>query len=46
VAGITGGLETILVLSGVTDEHMLHKFPYQPKFVFESVANINPEELD
>jgi NagD protein len=46
VAGITGGLETILVLSGVTDEHMLHKFPYQPKFVFESVADINPEELD
>ena len=46
VAGITGGLETILVLSGVTTENMLNKFPYQPKYVFESVADINPEALD
>ena len=46
VAGITGGLETILVLSGVTSENELSKFPYQPKYVFESVADIKPEELD
>jgi NagD protein len=46
VAGITGGVETILVLSGVTTESMLAKYPYQPKYVFNSVADITPEELD
>ena len=46
VAGITGGLETILVLSGVTTESMLNKYPYQPKYVFNSVADIIPEALD
>ncbi|MEA4812951.1 MAG: HAD-IIA family hydrolase [Anaerolineaceae bacterium] len=46
VAGITGGLETILVLSGVTEEDHLHKYPYQPKYIFDSVASIRPQELD
>jgi NagD protein len=44
LAGTQAGMETILVLSGVTKQHALEKFPYQPTRVFESVAHI--ERLD
>jgi len=46
VAGVTSGMETILVLSGVTDEEEIGRFPYLPTHVRKSVAQINPSEFD
>lgn len=40
VAGIQSGLGTILVLSGVTRQQDIHKFPYQPQRVVGSVAEL------
>lgn len=40
--GLESGLETILVLTGVTQKEMLRKFPYRPKQVVNSVAEIIP----
>ncbi len=42
LAGIQSGLETILVLSGVTRLDQVKDFPYQPKYIFDSVAAISP----
>jgi NagD protein len=42
VAGIISGMDTILVLSGVTHQSDISRFPYQPTFVHESVATIEP----
>ncbi len=41
--GTESGLETILVLSGVTTREMIERFPYQPTRVVDSVADL---ELD
>jgi len=46
VAGVTSGMETILVLSGVTKEEDVDKFPYLPTHIKRSVASIEPEEFD
>ncbi|MCB2203031.1 HAD-IIA family hydrolase [bacterium] len=46
VAGVTSGMETILVLSGVTKEENIDKFPYVPTHIKRSVADIEPEEFD
>jgi NagD protein len=46
VAGVTSGMETILVLSGVTKEEDIDKFPYLPTHIKRSVAEIIPEEFD
>lgn len=40
--GLESGLETILVLSGVTRKELIVKFPYRPKRVVSSVAEIIP----
>ena len=40
VAGGEAGLETILVLTGVTHRDDVARFPYQPGRVCESVAEI------
>jgi len=40
LAGIQSGLGTILVLSGVTRREQLQDFPYQPQFIYDSVASI------
>lgn len=45
VAGVESGLETILVLSGVTHREDVARFPYQPNRVCESVAEIEPNEF-
>jgi NagD protein len=42
VAGIETGLETLLVLTGVTDREDLDKYPYRPDFIFDSIADIEP----
>ncbi|MCB0193142.1 MAG: HAD family hydrolase [Anaerolineae bacterium] len=41
--GLESGLETILVLTGVTQPDMIDKFPYRPNRVVNSVADIEPE---
>jgi NagD protein len=46
IAGITSGMETILVLSGVTKEEDIDKFSYLPTYIKNSVADIFPQELD
>jgi NagD protein len=46
VAGVTSGLETILVLSGSTKEEDIDKYPYVPTHIKKSVATIEPKEFD
>jgi NagD protein len=40
VSGLEAGLETILVLSGVTTRAMIDRFPFVPSRVVESVADL------
>jgi NagD protein len=40
VAGVESGMETVLVLSGVTRQEDLRRYPYQPGRVLPSVADI------
>ena len=40
VAGIETGLDTVLVLSGVTDRAEIEKFPYRPRLVLDGVGDI------
>jgi NagD protein len=42
VAGMESGMETILVLTGVTDREDLINYPYRPDFIFDSIADIEP----
>jgi NagD protein len=42
VAGVESGMETILVLSGVTRREDVERFPYQPSRIAGSVAEIDP----
>ena len=43
VAGIEAGLETILVLTGVTTPADTERYPYRPSRIVESVAELVPE---
>ncbi len=40
MAGVEAEIDTVLVLSGVTTEQMLPKFPYRPKYVLSGVGDI------
>jgi NagD protein len=40
IAGVESGMETILVLSGVTCREDVSRYPYQPKRILSSVAEI------
>ena len=42
VGGIESGMTTCLVLSGVTTEDMVQRFPYQPDYIFNNVGEIDP----
>jgi NagD protein len=42
VAGTESGMETILVLSGVTHRDEIERFPYKPGRIVASVAEIEP----
>jgi NagD protein len=42
IAGVQSGMETILVLSGVTKREDLDRYPYQPNHVLDSVKDIDP----
>ena len=43
VAGTETGLDTVLVLSGVTSREDLAKYAYRPKYVLNGVGEIPPE---
>lgn len=40
IAGVESGLETILVLTGVTRREQVNRYPYRPTHIVESVADI------
>lgn len=40
IAGIESEIETVLVLSGVTNYHIMRKFPYRPSYIYEGVGEI------
>jgi NagD protein len=46
VAGIEAGLHTVLVLSGITQNPMIGRFPYLPARIVESVADLVDEIPD
>jgi NagD protein len=43
VAGLEAGLETVLVLSGVTTDGEIDRYPYRPSRVVESVEALIPD---
>lgn len=40
IAGVESGMQTYLVLTGVTEMEMIKRFPFQPGRIFNSVADI------
>lgn len=42
IGGVQSGMETVLVLSGVTRMEDVARFPYQPTHIVDSVADILP----
>jgi len=45
LAGISAGMETILVLSGSTSIQDIDRYPYRPKYIRDSVAEIDLSEF-
>jgi NagD protein len=45
VGGMEAGMCTALVLSGVSSLESMSNFPYQPDYIFNSVADIDPAAL-
>src|SRR5437764_13196066 len=41
IMGLESGLETILVLTGVTNREEVQRFPYRPTHIVESVADLD-----
>lgn len=41
LAGVQSGMETILVLTGVTQEKDLERYPFRPTYIFPSVEKID-----
>lgn len=44
VAGIESGLDTVLVLSGVSSTETITRFPWRPRLVLDGVCDIPPVE--
>lgn len=40
IVGIEGGLDTVLVLSGVTDRSGVNMYPYRPRLILDGVGDI------
>ena len=40
IAGIESGMDTVLVLSGVTSREDCQKFPYRPRLILDGVGDI------
>lgn len=45
IAGIESGLDTVLVLSGVTAKEDIDKFPYRPRIILNGVGEIPETEV-
>ncbi len=45
VGGLEAGMTCCLVLSGVTTLKIMNKYPYQPDYIFDSVADIDPDKI-
>lgn len=45
LGGLEAGMTCCLVLSGVTTLKSLPRYPYQPDYVFDSVADIDPKTI-
>ena len=43
VAGVETGLETVLVLTGVSTRETVRHFAYRPRFILEGIGDIVPE---
>jgi len=43
IAGIESGLDPILVLTGVTDMNNIKQYPYRPRLILNSIADITKE---
>ena len=41
--GIESGMETVLVLTGVTSREMVTRFPYRPSHIVDSIAALLPD---
>ncbi len=40
IAGIESGIDTVLVLSGVTTQESIHDFPYRPRYVLNGIGDL------
>jgi NagD protein len=40
VAGIEAGLETILVLTGISQPEAAQRYPFRPTYIVDSVADL------
>jgi NagD protein len=40
VAGMEAGMETILVLTGITSREEAERFPYRPSRIVDSIADL------
>lgn len=40
IAGIESNVDTVLVLTGVTDRETMNLYPYRPKYIFDGVGDI------
>ena len=45
VGGLEAGMTCCLVLSGVTTVEIMNRYPYQPDYVFNSIADIDPDSI-
>jgi NagD protein len=46
VAGIEAGLHTVLVLTGISDQAEIEKYPFRPDEIVQSVADLLPRITD
>jgi NagD protein len=44
ISGVSSGVSTILVLTGVTQRHEVVRFPYQPSHIIDSIADLIPKQ--
>ncbi len=45
IAGIESELDTVLVLSGVTDLETIKRFPYRPLYVMDGIGDVIKDEI-
>lgn len=44
IAGIESGLDTVLVLSGVTSQETINLYPYRPRLIINGIGDLVMEE--